>query len=305
MNILPGGLYPVMITPFNNNGAIDYKGLEELVEFYIEKGSKGLFANCLSSEMYYLSDEERIELTKKVVEFAKGRVPVLSSGTFNHEIEKVSEFFKKIYSTGVNAVIINSNQLNKPTDDEITFKNSIESLLNQTDNIPVGIYECPVPYKRLISADLLGWMAGTERFLYFKDTSCDNNNIADKLKATKGSKLGLFNANIPTGLQSLKDGGAGLSPIGANYFPELYAFVCDNYKDESKSVEIRKVNTFLSVIDLLIHSCYPFASKFFLQKRGLKIGLKTRTDYVPFTAQDYIKFDDLMVAFEDIKPLIA
>lgn len=304
MNKLPGGLYPVMITPLKDNGSIDYKGLEELVNFYIEKGSKGLFANCLSSEMYYLTNEERIELTKKTVEFASNRVPVISSGTFSHELDKNTEFFKKIYDTGVNAVIINSNQLNKATEDDNAFKNSIEVLLDHTGDIPVGIYECPVPYKRLISAELLGWMAGTKRFLYFKDTSCDNENISAKLKAIAGSNLGLFNANIPTGLQSLNDGAAGLSPIGANYFPELYAFICDNINDETKSTEIKKVNTFLSIVDLLIHSCYPYSAKYFLKKRGLNIGLTTRTDYTRLTAQDYIKLDDLMIAFEDIKTLI-
>lgn len=41
---------PVMLTPFKNNGEIDYEALTRLIHFYIDAGASGLFANCLSSE---------------------------------------------------------------------------------------------------------------------------------------------------------------------------------------------------------------------------------------------------------------
>ncbi|HEY7159689.1 MAG TPA: dihydrodipicolinate synthase family protein, partial [Acidobacteriota bacterium] len=44
------GYIPVMLTPFKDNGAIDYEGLSRLIEFYLDAGVSGLFANCLSSE---------------------------------------------------------------------------------------------------------------------------------------------------------------------------------------------------------------------------------------------------------------
>jgi 4-hydroxy-tetrahydrodipicolinate synthase len=53
------GFIPVMLTPFKNNGAIDYDALTKLTEFYLEAGAAGLFANCLSSEMYELEPDER------------------------------------------------------------------------------------------------------------------------------------------------------------------------------------------------------------------------------------------------------
>ena len=58
MNRLPKGLYPVMLTPFNDDYSIDINALEELTEFYIKAGAEGLFANCLSSEMFQLTSEE-------------------------------------------------------------------------------------------------------------------------------------------------------------------------------------------------------------------------------------------------------
>lgn len=79
-NRFPGGSWPVMLTPFTDSNEVDYEALKELVDWYIENGVSGLFAVCQSSEMFYLSLEERIKYAKKTVEFAAGRVPVIASG---------------------------------------------------------------------------------------------------------------------------------------------------------------------------------------------------------------------------------
>ena len=74
------GVWPVMLTPFDAKGEIDWASLERLVDWYIDSGVHGLFAACQSSEMFYLSDEETQALTRFIVEKADGRVPVVASG---------------------------------------------------------------------------------------------------------------------------------------------------------------------------------------------------------------------------------
>ena len=44
------GIVPVMITPFHEDGDIDWDGLENLIECYIAHGAQALFAVCQSSE---------------------------------------------------------------------------------------------------------------------------------------------------------------------------------------------------------------------------------------------------------------
>lgn len=63
----PNGVYPVMLTPFTENNEVDYEALGKLIDWYIEKGVNGLFADCQSSEMFFLSLEERV----KIGEFVK------------------------------------------------------------------------------------------------------------------------------------------------------------------------------------------------------------------------------------------
>ena len=296
---LPEGLWPVMLTTFNDNKKIDYTALEKLTSFYLEAGSAGLFANCLSSEMFELDRNERISIIKTVVKAAKN-TPVVATGTFVSDINANAEFIKEVYDQGVKAVIINSNQLVDADADGNDFKIQLEKLMQETGNIPLGIYECPVPYKRLLSPDLMKWMGESGRFVYHKDTSCDIKDIEKKLLAINNTKLGLFNANVPTALDSIEKGAKGLSPIGANYFPELYSYLFNLLKNPGKKEEAKILNAFLSVIDPLVHNNYPFSAKLFLQQRGFKINTLTRTTYTPLTAQDYIKLKDLNLIFEKL-----
>src|SRR5690606_31984992 len=58
---------PVMVTPYRQDLTIDYEMLRQLTDFYKAAGAEGYFANCLSSEMYYLNNQERIAITETVV----------------------------------------------------------------------------------------------------------------------------------------------------------------------------------------------------------------------------------------------
>lgn len=91
---LPGGLWPVMLTPFTDDNSIDYTGLDSLTDFYVSTGANGLFANCYSSEMNFLSQEERVQLTKAVVDISAGRVPMISTGTFYTTTDENIDFIK-------------------------------------------------------------------------------------------------------------------------------------------------------------------------------------------------------------------
>ena len=177
---------PVMLTPFKENGEIDFDGLTRLTELYIQAGAKGLFANCQSSEMYHLSDEERLLIVKHTIKVADGRVPVVAVGNFGTTIGKQADFVHKIYDTGVKAVIIVTSLIAEENESNEVFDERIFELLHLTGKIPLGFYECPQPYKRLLSAEQLGKFVATGRIIYHKDTCLDIEMVKDKLKVTDG-----------------------------------------------------------------------------------------------------------------------
>src|SRR6185295_14944223 len=128
---------PVMITPYKQNGQVDLDGVSALMDFYLAAGVKGFFANCQSSEMYYLSGEERLALTRHVVKRVNGSVSVVSTGSFGDTLEDKAEFVKKIYHTGINAVILISGLLAKKEESDDVLIANFDKLFLLTDNIPV------------------------------------------------------------------------------------------------------------------------------------------------------------------------
>lgn len=296
---LPGGIWPVMLTPFLENGSIDFYGLEALTDFYIASGASGLFVNCLSGEMFELNPEERLSLTEAVVGFAENRVPVVSTGTFSGDQKENVEFMSKIYNKGVACVVINTNQLCSDSAGEDFFQSRLKYLVQATPELPLGIYECPLPYKRLLSNELIEWMAKSGRFSYFKDTCCDNDQIRERISLSRDSMLALFNANTPTAVQSLWDGAAGLSPIGANFYPELYSYLY-KYFPKKETAEYMKVRQFLSVSDPLLHAVYPFSGKWFLKRRGLPISSHSRTPVPSKLNEALIRLEDLLAMMEEL-----
>ena len=209
---LPGGLWSVMLTPFLDNKDIDTAGLQRLTEFYIESGAKGLFANCASSEMYALTEAERLLIIKTTLKAAQGKVPVVASGTFSNSMDKCADFIQQVYDTGVAAVVITSQLADKEEDDD-TLKKRTGQLLKLTGNIPLGIYECPSPYKRLLSPELMKWLGESGRFFYHKDTSCDPEAIKLKIKAVANTPFSFFNADTPTARYRLKTADRGFRPL--------------------------------------------------------------------------------------------
>src|SRR3954470_6718728 len=114
---------PVMITPFNLKAKLDFDAVSRLIDFYLAAGVKGFFANCLSSEMYSISEDERLELTAHIVRYVKGRVPVVATGSFGLTIEDKAEFSKKIYDTGIDAVVlITGHFANVDDSDDVLLK---------------------------------------------------------------------------------------------------------------------------------------------------------------------------------------
>lgn len=274
-NKFPGGVWPVMLTPFTNTNEVDYEALSQLVEWYIGTGVTGLFAVCQSSELFFLSIEERVKVAETVLKAAKGRVPVIASGHISDSREDQAQELEAMAATGVEAVILITNRLAKAEESDEVWKRNCEYLLERLDpKMPLGFYECPYPYKRLLSKALISWCASTGRFYFLKDTCCDMERIRERLEAVKGTKLRLYNANTTTLLESLRAGAAGYSGVMANFHPRNYVWLYD-HRENPKADELSDL---LTVASLVERQYYPVNAKYHLSAlEGLPMGIDSRT----------------------------
>ncbi|MGI5977331.1 MAG: dihydrodipicolinate synthase family protein [Candidatus Limivicinus sp.] len=272
---LPDGVWPVMLTPFSDDGKIDYGALEELIDWYAGKGCDGLFAVCQSSEMFFLSQDERVELAAFVKKHA-GKLPVIASGHVSDSMEAQKQEMQRMADTGVDAIVLLSNRFDNGTgDDELFIKNLDELTASLPESVPLGFYECPYPFKRVLTPAILRHCLDVGRYHFIKDTCSDINCIRAKLDILRGTGMKLFNANTASLSKSLEAGASGYCGVMANFHPELYKWLVENRVSQPEKADIlQNVLTLSALIEL---KSYPMNAKVYLNRyEGLHLGRSCR-----------------------------
>lgn len=270
------GIYPTMITPYKD-GKIDEKGVRALVDWYIDHGCEGIFAVCQSSEMMFLSLKERVWLAKTVVDQAAGRAAIVASGHCAESVDEQAEEMNAISETGIDAFVWVTNRLDVHNDGDDVWIDNAEKLFEKANkDIPFGTYECPMPYKRLLTPRILDWCIEKGRFCFIKDTCCDPVELTRRAKQLEGTGIIIFNANEQTFHHSLNAGEAGYSGIMANFHPELLRWLLDNHKNDPKRAQ--ELSDILSMTAFTESPAYNCTAKFYLSEfEGLDITLESRS----------------------------
>lgn len=258
------GLVPVMLTPFTVDGAIDEPGLDALIEWYLENGSGGLFACCQSSEIDQLGWEERCWLAHHVVERVAGRVPVVAVGTLGvGDLAAEAACLRRISATGVDVAVVITGHVIPASASDAEAGDILERLAALVPGVQLGLYECPRPYKRLLPPAVVGRLAASGRWSYYKETSCDPATTAAKVRACAGTPLQVYDACMAQVAASMAAGAAGCSPILANLVPDLVARLCATNDPELQAE--------LSVLGAAVEIGYPLAVKQALADAGFPI----------------------------------
>jgi 4-hydroxy-tetrahydrodipicolinate synthase len=304
---------PVMITPFNLKAKVDLDAVSTLIDFYLAAGVKGFFANCLSSEMYSITEDERLELTKHVVKYVNGRVPVVATSSFGLTIEDKAEFTKKIYDTGIDAaILITGHYANVEDSDDILLRN-FNKMFKLTGTILLGMYECPAPYKRILGTEVFRTLLSSDRFVYHKDTSISLESVKAKLEVVKSAdkKFEFYDAHSPNAVYSLQMGAKGMSSISGNFYPEILVWMVNNATDLNKQEDVKWLQSEITRVDPLIHVAYPMSAKYFLRKRGLPVRTISRATALELTPDQKHTLDKIHDSFLnwcerlEIKPVDA
>lgn len=276
-------IFTTMITPYKKDGSIDYETAEKYVDFYYESGIDGIFAVCQSSEIFFLTLDERAELNRRVYARAKklekthGRkFTVVSSGHVSDSIEDQAKELNTVYASGTDALILITNRLDINNEgDDVFIANAEKLIAKLPKEAKLGFYECPYPYKRLVTQKILDWALSTGRFYYMKDTCCDPHMIAERCHQLEGSHLSLLNANCQTLLASLKSGAQGYCGIMCNYHPALYAWLGDNFDKEPEKAAL--IQSFIGTFGFIESGLpYPLTAKYHMSLCGIETELTTR-----------------------------
>jgi 4-hydroxy-tetrahydrodipicolinate synthase len=272
-----------MITPFKENGSVDYETAKKYVDWYFENGINGIFAICQSSEIFFLSLEERVKLNEVVYKRAKelsaasGRkFTVVSSGHVSDTIEDQIKELRAVWESGTDALIMITNRLDVNNEGDDVFISNCKKIIEALpEDVKLGLYECPYPYKRLVTPKILDFCLSTGKFFYMKDTCCDTEELSRRIAQLRGSDFKLLNANCQTLLYSMQQGGDGYCGIMCNYHPYLYAWLGDNYNDEEYAPFVQSVLGTFGFTESGLP--YPISAKYHMNLCGIKTEVTSRS----------------------------
>lgn len=267
------GVYPTMITPYRKNGEVDDTAVEALTEWYWKRGCDGIFADCQSSEIQFLTLEERVNILHTVMQKvhalaeqdpSRPRMTVVASGHVSDGFEDQVRELNAIAAEKPDALILISNRMDiANTSDEAWIADTGRLIAELPAEMPLGIYECPKPYKRLLSEKMLRWCVENGRFYFVKDTCCDADLIRSRLNICKGSHLKLFNANAQTLLETVRAGVYGYCGVMANFHPDLYTRLL---KGDLNSADASLLQDFLGLAATVEGQTYPCCAKYYLNR---------------------------------------
>lgn len=261
------GIIPVMLTAFDDRGGIDWESQRRLTEWYLEQGSESLFAVCQSSEMLHLDLDEREALARFTVDIVDDRVPVIASGHIGVTLDEQITELTRIAATGIDCLVFVTNRLDPENLGSQHLFDTVDTLMRELPpDLQLGLYECPAPYRRLLSDDEIAYFAQNPRFVILKDVSCDINTVRRRLELTKDSNLVISNANAAIAYEAMKSGARGFCGVFNNFHPDLYRWLQD---EGEMHVELAsELTRFLVLAAATEGMGYPKLAKAFHQRLG-------------------------------------
>ncbi|MBQ3004399.1 MAG: dihydrodipicolinate synthase family protein, partial [Clostridia bacterium] len=140
---IPDGVYPTMVTPFTSDNKIDYNGVLGILDFYSKNGVDGIFAICQSSEIFFLSFEERLELLRFIMKNKPADMNVVASGHTADDLDTQIYEANAFINEGIDAYVFIANRFAKQDEDDSVFLKNYEKMVSSIPEIALGIYECP------------------------------------------------------------------------------------------------------------------------------------------------------------------
>ena len=180
------GVFPIVVTPFHDDGSIDYASLDRLVDHLLEQGAHGLGLFGNASEGYTLAASERVEMLKRIGKRVDGKVPlVVSSGSTG--TDSAVELSVQARDLGAAALMVLPPYFLKPDGDGLMF---YFDAISKAAAIPIMVQDAPLMSQVAMPVALLTRMA--REIEWVRSVKVEAPPTSPKISALASTKLTLF-----------------------------------------------------------------------------------------------------------------
>jgi 4-hydroxy-tetrahydrodipicolinate synthase len=255
-----------IVTPFNERG-VDFKELEELIEWHISSKTDAIIVCGTTGETSTMSDQEKKETIKFVVDVVNKRLPVIA-GTGSNDTAATINMSKWAEKIGADGLLVITPYYNKTTQ-----KGLVEhfSAIASSVTSPIIIYNVPSRTGLNINPLTLLKLCAIQNIVAIKEASGNISQIV-QIKALCGDNLDIYSGNDDQVIPILSLGGIGVISVVANIIPTEIHNMCELYFQGNHEAALKIQLKSLALNNSLFTETNPIPVKTAMNLMGMEVG---------------------------------
>lgn len=215
-----------IVTPFKENGDVNYEKFAELIEFQVNNGTDAIIVCGTTGESSTLSHEEHIEVIRFCVEQVNGRIPVVA-GTGSNSTAEAVYLSQEAEKTGVDGLLVVTPYYNKATQKGLYehFK-----IIADAVKVPIILYNIPgrTGGVNINPETVVKLCTEVDNIVGVKDATGNISQVA-KLMSIADGKVDLYSGNDDQIVPLLSLGGKGVISVFSNICPKEAHDICAKF----------------------------------------------------------------------------
>jgi len=278
------------------DGSVDWKGLEKLVEWHIAEGTNSIVAVGTTGEASTLSMSEHTQVIKEIIRVANKRIPIIA-GTGANSTREAIELTQEAKDLGADATLLVTPYYNKPTQEGLYqhYKAIAEAV-----DLPQILYNVPGRTGVDMSNETVIRLADIPQIVGIKDATGDVERGAALIAGLQGKDMTVYSGDDATAYQLMAHGAKGNISVTANIAPKVMSEVCaaaisgDDAHAEALNAQVANLH------NILFCESNPIPVKWALHDMGL-IGTGIRLPLTPLAEQYRAPLHEALAAAGVIK----
>jgi len=232
------GSIVAIVTPMFEDGGVDWKSLEKLVEWHIQQGTHSIVAVGTTGEASTLSMEEHTQVIREVIRVANKRIPIIA-GTGANSTREAIELTKAAKELGADAALLVTPYYNKPTQEGLYqhYKAIAEAV-----DIPQILYNVPGRTGVDMQNETVIRLADIKNIVGVKDATGDVPRGQALIEGLNG-KIAVYSGDDETAWELILLGAKGNISVTANVAPKQMSDICEAaLAGDNKSTKLESTN---------------------------------------------------------------
>jgi 4-hydroxy-tetrahydrodipicolinate synthase len=256
-----------IVTPFNEDGSVNFEVLENLIEFQIENKTDAIVICGTTGEASAMTDEEQVETVKYTVEKVAGRIPVIA-GAGSNDTRHGINLAKMCQDAGADGLLEVTPYYNKTSQRGLYEHYRV---IAEAVDIPIILYDVPSRTGMGITPKLVQELAQIDNIVGLKDAT-GSLSYAAEVRSLVGEEFAVYSGNDDVVVPLMSLGGSGVISVLANIYPREVHDMCANFLEGNIAEAARIQVKNKKLIDALFVEPNPIPVKAAMNIMGFNVG---------------------------------